>query len=228
MIVDYAQNETIVRQRREDHPDRPRGDHAVRPARRPPGRRPPRRLVPARRAWSSRSSSAGCGGSGASSGTATNALVLIGLIVVGTTLLLKLTAGRPGLPFLLPTAAAGMLLAILLDAGVATIVIALIALIGGAVNGGDDQPARADGLHLPRRAGRDHRDPPRRPAPDLRPGGARGRDRQRPRRRHVRVPRVARRPRRHRADGRLAPRRRGLRGRRCRHRSPFSAASSGS
>jgi cyclic-di-AMP phosphodiesterase PgpH len=65
----------------------------------------------------------------------TNALVLIGLIVVGTTLLLKLTAGRPGLPFILPTAAAGMLIAILLDAGVATIVIAMLALLGGAVNG---------------------------------------------------------------------------------------------
>ncbi len=65
----------------------------------------------------------------------TNALVLIGLIVVGMTLLLKLTAGRAGLPFILPTAAAGMLLAILLDASVATIVLAMIALIGGAVNG---------------------------------------------------------------------------------------------
>jgi putative nucleotidyltransferase with HDIG domain len=65
----------------------------------------------------------------------TNALVLIGLVVAGTTLLLKLTAGRLGLPFILPTAAAAMLLAILLDAGVATLVLALIALIGGAVNG---------------------------------------------------------------------------------------------
>jgi putative nucleotidyltransferase with HDIG domain len=65
----------------------------------------------------------------------TNALVLMGLIVVGMTLLLKLTAGRAGLPFILPTAAAGMLLAILLDAGVATIILAMVALIGGAVNG---------------------------------------------------------------------------------------------
>ena len=65
----------------------------------------------------------------------TNALVLIGVIVLGTTLLLKLTAGRPGLPFIVPTAAAAMLLAILLDAGVATIVLAMIALLGGAVNG---------------------------------------------------------------------------------------------
>jgi putative nucleotidyltransferase with HDIG domain len=66
----------------------------------------------------------------------TNALVLIGLIVFGMTLLLKLTAGRAGLPFILPTAAAGMLLAILLDAGVATIMVAMVALIGGAVNVG--------------------------------------------------------------------------------------------
>ena len=65
----------------------------------------------------------------------TNALVLIGLIVVGATLILKLTAGRPGLPFVVPTAAAAMLLAILLDAGVATVVLAMLALLGGAVNG---------------------------------------------------------------------------------------------
>ncbi|HUQ77814.1 MAG TPA: HDIG domain-containing protein [Patescibacteria group bacterium] len=65
----------------------------------------------------------------------TNALVLIGLIVVATTFLLKLTAGRQGLPFILPTAAAGMLLAILLDSGVAVIVVGMLALLGGAVNG---------------------------------------------------------------------------------------------
>ena len=65
----------------------------------------------------------------------TNALMLIGLIVVGTVLILKLTAGRPGLPFIVPTAAAAMLLAILLDAGVATVVLGVIAILGGAVNG---------------------------------------------------------------------------------------------
>jgi hypothetical protein len=65
----------------------------------------------------------------------TSALLLIGLIVTGMSVLLKLTAGRAGLPFILPTAAAGMLLAILLDAGVAAVVLALIALAGGAVNG---------------------------------------------------------------------------------------------
>jgi hypothetical protein len=64
----------------------------------------------------------------------TNAMFLIGLIVVGTALLLKLTGGRPGLAYIVPTAAAGMLLTILLDPGTATIVMGLIALIGGAVN----------------------------------------------------------------------------------------------
>jgi putative nucleotidyltransferase with HDIG domain len=65
-----------------------------------------------------------------------NVLVLIGLLVVGATLALKVTAGRPTLPFFLPTAAIAMLLAILLDASVATFVIAIVAIIGGAVNGG--------------------------------------------------------------------------------------------
>ena len=65
-----------------------------------------------------------------------NVLILIGLLVVGATLALKLTADRPTLPYFLPTAAIAMLLAILLDASIATIVIAIVALIGGAVNGG--------------------------------------------------------------------------------------------
>ena len=65
-----------------------------------------------------------------------NVLILIGLLVVGATLALKVTAGRPTLPFFLPTAAIAMLLAILLDGSVATFVIAMVAIIGGAVNGG--------------------------------------------------------------------------------------------
>ena len=63
----------------------------------------------------------------------TNAMLLIALIVVGTAILLKATAGRPGLPFVVPTAAAGMLLAILLDAGVATLITIVIAVLGGAM-----------------------------------------------------------------------------------------------
>jgi putative nucleotidyltransferase with HDIG domain len=64
-----------------------------------------------------------------------NVLFLIGMLVVGATLALKVTAGRSILQFFLPTAAIGMLLAILLDASLATIVVAVIAIIGGAVNG---------------------------------------------------------------------------------------------
>ena len=64
-----------------------------------------------------------------------NVMVLIGLLVVATTIALKVTAGRSILQFFVPSAAVGMLLAILLDASVATIVIAVIAVIGGAVNG---------------------------------------------------------------------------------------------
>lgn len=64
-----------------------------------------------------------------------NVLVLISLLVVGATLAMKITAARSILQFFIPTAAVGMLLAILLDASVATVVIAVLAIIGGAVNG---------------------------------------------------------------------------------------------
>jgi putative nucleotidyltransferase with HDIG domain len=65
----------------------------------------------------------------------TNVLVLIGMLLVFTTIALKLTAGRSVLPFFVPTAAAGILIAILLDASAAVILTAVIAVIGGAVNG---------------------------------------------------------------------------------------------
>jgi putative nucleotidyltransferase with HDIG domain len=65
----------------------------------------------------------------------TNVLLLIGLLLVFTTLALKLTAGRSVLPFFVPTAAAGILIAILLDASAAVMLTAVIAVIGGAVNG---------------------------------------------------------------------------------------------
>jgi putative nucleotidyltransferase with HDIG domain len=63
-----------------------------------------------------------------------NVLVLIGLLLAGTTFAMKITAGRLILGYFLPTAAIGMLLAILLDASVATVVVAVIAIIGGALN----------------------------------------------------------------------------------------------
>jgi hypothetical protein len=64
-----------------------------------------------------------------------NVLFLIGLLVVGTVLALKVAAGREVLGYFLPTAAIGMLVSILLDASLATIVMAIIAIAGGALAG---------------------------------------------------------------------------------------------
>jgi putative nucleotidyltransferase with HDIG domain len=66
----------------------------------------------------------------------TNVLVLVGLVVVFAALVLRLTAGRLTLPYLLPTAAIGILVAILLDGTTATVILALVAVLAGAMNGG--------------------------------------------------------------------------------------------
>jgi putative nucleotidyltransferase with HDIG domain len=63
------------------------------------------------------------------------ALMLIGLVVVTAAVAFKVTEDRSVLPYVLPTAAAGLLLAVLLDSGAATIITAIIALIGGAITG---------------------------------------------------------------------------------------------
>jgi putative nucleotidyltransferase with HDIG domain len=63
-----------------------------------------------------------------------NVLVLFGVLLVFAAVALKLTAERAALPFILPVAAVGILVAILLDAGAATVVVAAIAVIAGAVN----------------------------------------------------------------------------------------------
>jgi len=64
-----------------------------------------------------------------------NVLLLLGLVVVVTTFALKITAGRSILPFFLPTAAAGILVAILLDGSTAMVLMAALGIIAGAVNG---------------------------------------------------------------------------------------------
>jgi putative nucleotidyltransferase with HDIG domain len=64
-----------------------------------------------------------------------NALWLIALLLIGATIALKITAGRPVLPYVLPTMAVGLLLAVLLDAGTALIVTGILALLGGAITG---------------------------------------------------------------------------------------------
>ena len=62
-------------------------------------------------------------------------LILVGGVFVVAVLAEKLPGGRAWLPYLVPAAAAGMLLTLLLDAGVATVVLALLALLAGMVNG---------------------------------------------------------------------------------------------
>ena len=88
------------------------------------------------RSCSSRCSSPGSGGSGRASGIATTCCSCVGFLLIAATIALKATAGRTTLPFFLPTAAIAMLLAVLLDAVDRHVVIALVALLGGAVNGG--------------------------------------------------------------------------------------------
>jgi len=63
-----------------------------------------------------------------------NVLVLISVLVLFATLALQITAGRAALPFLMPLAAIPILLAVLLDAEVAVVVTAILAVVAGAVN----------------------------------------------------------------------------------------------
>ncbi len=67
-------------------------------------------------------------------------LVLVGAVFVVAVLAEKLPGGRAWLPYLIPAPAAGMLLTLLLDAGVATVVLALLAVMAGMVNGASLAP----------------------------------------------------------------------------------------
>ena len=62
-----------------------------------------------------------------------NVLLLVGLLLLVSALALEVVAGRPILPFFLPTAAVGILVAILLDAGAGVVVLAIVALLAGAI-----------------------------------------------------------------------------------------------
>ena len=63
------------------------------------------------------------------------ALALLGLVLLVTALAYKLTAGRSILPYFVPGAGASMLVAILLGAGPATMITAMLAILAGAANG---------------------------------------------------------------------------------------------
>jgi putative nucleotidyltransferase with HDIG domain len=64
-----------------------------------------------------------------------NVLLLLSLLLLVSVFALKLTAGRLWLPYALPLAAVGMLVTVLLDAGAAMVLTALIAILAAAVNG---------------------------------------------------------------------------------------------
>jgi putative nucleotidyltransferase with HDIG domain len=64
-----------------------------------------------------------------------NVVLLIWLLITFATFALQLTAGRAALPFILPIAAVGLLIAVLLDAETAVLVTAVIAVVAGAVSG---------------------------------------------------------------------------------------------
>jgi putative nucleotidyltransferase with HDIG domain len=64
-----------------------------------------------------------------------NVLLLLGVLLAFATFALKLTAGRATLPYVLPVAAIGMLVTVLLDAEAAFVVTAIVAVVAGAVNG---------------------------------------------------------------------------------------------
>ena len=68
-------------------------------------------------------------------------LFLIGLIFVVSVLSVKIPADRAWLPYVMPTAAAGMLLTLLLDAGFGVVVTALMALLAGLAVGTTLEPA---------------------------------------------------------------------------------------
>ena len=65
----------------------------------------------------------------------TSALLLVALVLIAAVAALKATGDRSVLPYVIPTAAVGLLLAVLLDAGAGLIVTGMLALIGGAITG---------------------------------------------------------------------------------------------
>ena len=65
----------------------------------------------------------------------TRTLLLIGMIFVLSVLAVKLPGGRAWVPYVIPAAAGGMLLTLLLDSGVGIVTVALLAVLAGPVSG---------------------------------------------------------------------------------------------
>jgi putative nucleotidyltransferase with HDIG domain len=67
-----------------------------------------------------------------------SALLLIGLILILAVAAFKATGDRSVLPYFVPAAAVGLLLTVLLDSGVATLVMGILAIVAGAIVGSLD------------------------------------------------------------------------------------------
>jgi len=70
-----------------------------------------------------------------------NAILLISLALLSATALFVVTGDRSVVPYLVPTAAVGLLLAVLLDSGIASVVTAMVAVMAGVVTGSMDLAA---------------------------------------------------------------------------------------
>ena len=64
-----------------------------------------------------------------------SALLLVGLVLILAVAAFKATGDRSVLPYFVPAAAVGLLLTVLLDSGVAILVMGILAIIGGAIVG---------------------------------------------------------------------------------------------
>ena len=65
----------------------------------------------------------------------TRTLILIGMIFAISVVAVKLFGGRAWLPYVIPAAAAGMVLTLLLDSGVGIVTVALLAVLAGPASG---------------------------------------------------------------------------------------------
>ncbi|MBA2557956.1 MAG: HDIG domain-containing protein, partial [Chloroflexi bacterium] len=64
-----------------------------------------------------------------------NALLLVGLVLVGATVVLKVSGDSSILPFVVPVAAAGLLVAVLLDSSAAIVVVAVLGVLASRIAG---------------------------------------------------------------------------------------------
>ena len=64
-----------------------------------------------------------------------NAMLLVGLALLSATALLVVTGEGTVAPYVVPTFAAGLLLSVLLDSGVASVVTAMVAIVAGVISG---------------------------------------------------------------------------------------------